>query len=483
MILRRMRAGKLGPVMTVMIAMGMLSACSTLSTDTALLLARGGIATPAWQKTGIPPSEVASWIHYGFTASQAAKWRTVFPASTASRAAKWRDAGFFPSQAYRWDGVFTDGQVSPHQAALWRRGGFNATQAGSWNHFGFSPRTAQIWEKAGVDNAKEAAAWKSGVIGQNGITQPQVLKTAAAWRTLWGGSYSSGMCNAATTLMQHGQSPNTVKPYITHGLSMAHPHEILNAQSLVHHGLNLSKAVFYGKHGVKYDHIAQYNHERKIRGNASVQYKLGRDYYFGKGRPRSDRKSVYWWRKAARQGLAKAQAALGRDYYFGDGVPTNYPKARAWFHKAAVQGNAEAELYMGFDFGKVVPTNEKSAYWWRKAARQGNVKAEYDIANAYYTGRGVPQNDQKGAYWDRKAARQGNVTAEVGMGEAYASGNGVPANYVQAYKWLALANAQGGIIVHSLVSPTLNSLTQRMSPAQITQGQTLAYEWEKAHGH
>lgn len=311
MILRRMRAGKLGPVMTVMIAMGMLSACSTLSTDGTLLLARGGVATPAWKNAGIPPSEVASWIHHGFTASQAAKWRTVFPASfahgysnprvggfaaeraqlasvvkalaanttrkgarartssqqriTVSRAAKWRDAGFSPSQAYRWDGAFTDGQVSPHQAALWRHDGFNATQAGAWSDSGFSPQTAQIWEKAGVDNAKEAAAWKSDAIGQNGITQPQVLKTAAAWRALWGGSYSSGMCYAATTLMQHGQSPNTVKPYITHGLSMAHPHEILNAQSLVHHGLNLSKAVYYGKHGVKYDHIAQYNHERKIR--------------------------------------------------------------------------------------------------------------------------------------------------------------------------------------------------------------------------
>ena len=295
MILRRMRAGKLGPVMTVMIAMGMLSACSTLSTDGTLLLARGGVATPAWKNAGIPPSEVASWIHHGFTASQAAKWRTVFPASfarlttsagalmalaanttrkgarartssqqiiTVSRAAKWRDAGFSPSQAYRWD---TFGKVSPQQAALWRHNGFSAKAAGAWSDSGFSPQRAQIWEKAGVDNAKEAAAWNSDVIGQNGITQPQVLKTAAAWRALWKRSVTSSMYSAATTLMQHGQSPNTVKPYITHGLSMAHPHEILNAQSLVHHGLNLSKAVYYGKHGVKYDHIAQYNHERKIR--------------------------------------------------------------------------------------------------------------------------------------------------------------------------------------------------------------------------
>lgn len=277
---------------------GMLSACSTLSTDATLFQVDNGVYPSSWQHTGVPISQIASWIHHGFTASQAIQWRTKYTPGghalgsffytreelarkgysgpqvaklmrgvtmliTAARAANWRDAGFSPSEAFAWNTAL--GRFAPQQAALWRRYGFSAKSAGPWNHFHFSPQTAQAWEKAGVDNANEASAWESEVVGHDGITQSQVLKTATAWCALWKGTPTSRMYLSAATLMHDGASPNTVKPYITHGLSMDHSREILDAQSLVRHGLSLSKAVYYGKHDVRYSHIAQYNHELKLQ--------------------------------------------------------------------------------------------------------------------------------------------------------------------------------------------------------------------------
>ena len=182
----------------------------------------------------------------------------------------------------------------------------------------------------------------------------------------------------------------------------------------------------------------------------------------------------------------KAENNKGDIYYYGQGVPKNYQKADYWFRKAAVQGYAPAENNMGLAYytGQGVPKNyQKGAYWFRKAVRQGNAKAEFNIGVAYYHGHGVPQNYQKGVYWLRKAAVQGYANAELGMGVAYLLGHAVPANYVQAYKWCALARsaAQPGTTDYKHASALLNRLTPRMSAAQITQAQSLAYKWAKAH--
>lgn len=146
----------------------------------------------------------------------------------------------------------------------------------------------------------------------------------------------------------------------------------------------------------------------------------------------------------------KAEFAKGLAYYQGKGVPKNYQKAVYWCRKAAVQEYAPAQTLTGF---------------------------------AYNHGRGVPKNYQKGVYWLRKAAVQGDAPAEIDMGVAYFTGRGVPRDYVQAYKWFALAKsaAQPGTIAYKHASRALNILTQHMSPAQIAQGQNLAYKWAKAH--
>ena len=103
----------------------------------------------------------------------------------------------------------------------------------------------------------------------------------------------------------------------------------------------------------------------------------------------------------------KAENNMGRAYKFGlHGVPQNFQKSVYWFRKAARQGNASAEDNLGFayDSGMGVPKNyQKAVYWWRKAARQGKADADNFLADAYKYGQGVPKNHQRSAYWSRKA--------------------------------------------------------------------------------
>ncbi len=54
-------------------------------------------------------------------------------------------------------------------------------------------------------------------------------------------------------------------------------------------------------------------------------------------------KAVYWYTKAAEQGMSPAQFNLGVCYENGQGVPRNRKKAVEWFKKAAEQGNSGAQ--------------------------------------------------------------------------------------------------------------------------------------------
>ena len=61
---------------------------------------------------------------------------------------------------------------------------------------------------------------------------------------------------------------------------------------------------------------------------------------------KNQKKAVYWYTKAAKQGDAYAQTNLGVCYEEGMGVEIDQKKAVEWFTKAAEQGNADAEIYL-----------------------------------------------------------------------------------------------------------------------------------------
>jgi TPR repeat protein len=65
--------------------------------------------------------------------------------------------------------------------------------------------------------------------------------------------------------------------------------------------------------------------------------------------------------------------------------------------------------------------------WYRKAADQGFDAGQYNLANMYGFGRGVPRDDAEAVKWYRKAADQGYPEAQLNLGICYINGQSGPA--------------------------------------------------------
>ena len=120
-------------------------------------------------------------------------------------------------------------------------------------------------------------------------------------------------------------------------------------------------------------------------------------------------------REKANQGIAEAQVNLGLMYYKEEGVLKDDKKSVYWYNKAAKQGNAAAQTQLGtmYETGirGVLQDYKKAVYWYNKAANQGYAKAQYNLGVMYARGRGVLQDYKKAVYWYNKAANQGYAAA------------------------------------------------------------------------
>lgn len=87
----------------------------------------------------------------------------------------------------------------------------------------------------------------------------------------------------------------------------------------------------------------------------------------------------------------------------------------------------------------IVPwLHHRQATQWsttRMRAEQGDARAQFDVASAYYLGKGVPQDYTEAFRWYKMAANQGEPSAEDGLGYMYVSGRGIKQDYAEALRW------------------------------------------------
>jgi hypothetical protein len=83
--------------------------------------------------------------------------------------------------------------------------------------------------------------------------------------------------------------------------------------------------------------------EQAKAGVPEAQYKLGYDYFLGRGVPLDYVQAAVWWRKAADQGYPKAQNNLGVLYNLGKGVPQSYAEAYFWQNLAASRASGSEQ--------------------------------------------------------------------------------------------------------------------------------------------
>ena len=144
-----------------------------------------------------------------------------------------------------------------------------------------------------------------------------------------------------------------------------------------------------------------------------------------------------------------------------------------------------APAWAGFDEG--LAAYERRDYAtalreFRPLADQGDAKAQHHLGNMYLYGHGVAQDYAAAFQWYRKAAEHGYVHSALALGYMYDDGGqGVPQDYVQAHKWYNIASAFGGKTAKLGINMR-NTVSKRMTPADISKAQRLAREWWAKHG-
>jgi TPR repeat protein len=111
----------------------------------------------------------------------------------------------------------------------------------------------------------------------------------------------------------------------------------------------------------------------------------------------------------------------------------------------------------------------------RPLAEKGNPEAQYKLGVMYDQGQGVPQDYQQASNWYRLSAQQGKPGAQYNLGDMYAQGQGVVQDFVRSFMWISLAADQG----FKEAQGDLNWLTQRMTPAQISEAQKIMQKCKK----
>ena len=96
-------------------------------------------------------------------------------------------------------------------------------------------------------------------------------------------------------------------------------------------------------------------------------------------------------------------------------------KARQWVIAAAVAaaafgvGSASADVRTGIEAWRA-GNYEAAVREWRPLAERGDADAQFNLAQAYKLGRGVPLDLAQARNWYERAARQGHAQAEANLG-------------------------------------------------------------------
>ncbi|EKU50805.1 Sel1 repeat protein [Acinetobacter sp. WC-323] len=169
------------------------------------------------------------------------------------------------------------------------------------------------------------------------------------------------------------------------------------------------------------------------QGDAKSQNSLGNGYQHGFWGEIDLKQAKYWYQKAADQNYAGGIYNLGILEF----LQGNYKQALPYFEKAANMNNADSINMVGIyhQEGIVFEQNYKKALSYFSHAIDidaDNASALFNIGQAYYYGEGVKQDYKKAFVWLTKSANQDYSLAQIQLAEMYFSGKGVNKNVAKA---------------------------------------------------
>lgn len=155
----------------------------------------------------------------------------------------------------------------------------------------------------------------------------------------------------------------------------------------------------------------------------------------------------------------------------------DYARAIREWRPLAVAGDADAQfnLAQAYKLGRGVPQNiEESANWFRRAADQGHIQAEDNLGLVLY------QLGRKGDAmpWLERAARRGEPRAQYVLAAELFNGTAVSRDWVRAYALMKRASDSG----LERASAALVQMDQHIPLEQRRQGLELAQTLEQSEG-
>ncbi len=150
----------------------------------------------------------------------------------------------------------------------------------------------------------------------------------------------------------------------------------------------------------------------------------------------------------------------------------DFLKAVAEWRPLAVSGDPDAQfnLAQAYKLGRGVPLDPALAEsWFRKAAVQGHLQAEDNYGLALF------QSGKKSEAlpWLEKSVARGEPRTQLVLGTMLFNGDGVPRDYPRAYALMTRASASG----LQSASQTLTQMDQYISPADREKGTALAAQY------
>lgn len=178
-------------------------------------------------------------------------------------------------------------------------------------------------------------------------------------------------------------------------------------------------------------------------------FNIGNIYKLGMGVQRDMEKAFQYYMEAADLDYPLALLTVGHCYVNGEGVPADDGKAVWYYKKSAELNNPEAQLQVAISYLNGIGTKmdkKGGIEWLMKSADQGFASAQGCLGNCYLSGDGVEENGEKAFLWYQKAANQGDITGEIGMGLCYDQGIGVNVDIKTAIFWYEKAAKKGNAV-------------------------------------
>lgn len=175
---------------------------------------------------------------------------------------------------------------------------------------------------------------------------------------------------------------------------------------------------------------------------AAAAYDLGTFYEIGRGLARDMKRSVYYFKKAVRNGRVGAATRIGDIYLYGIGVPADKEEAIKWYQMDADRGYERAIDTLGWIYlsGEKKAQVRAIAMYEKASARKlhFNDGPNQALGMIHLYGMGVPKNEKKALNWYLKEPQSGSVT--VAAQASWILINFEPHDYVRALKLLGHIN-------------------------------------------